>query len=226
MRSVSIVDYKVNQADFFLEKLALCGHDFFAARCYSDSFASACRSITFAIQAVCKEIPGFEPWYAEEQSKMKTDSLCRFFNNYRTMNIHVGQTTVSAFEFSKGEFRMFFTASPDLPNVPDMDVVSCCNSHFRNVLHLVFGLYTKFPFDLDERWHFTKPHFDSRGLSVEDAEEALGYPRGWTQINGSEAELEERWRLLRYAETSGPEIQEIFQKHLNQVVEGPDVQKP
>lgn len=221
-RSVSIIDYKVKQADFFLGRLEESGYDFFAAQCFADAFASACRSITFSIQAVCKELTGFDSWYADEQVRLKTNPLSIFFNNYRSANIHVGGTAVLAGEVRHGEARFFFRPSPDLPTVPELDVVSACQVHFKDVVELVFRLYVRFPTELDDRWHYTKHHFSSRRLSIEDAEVALGYPRGWTRISGSEEELDERWRLLRYSETRGPEIQDIFHKYLARIVEGPD----
>jgi hypothetical protein len=134
----------------------------------------------------------------------------------------VGGTPVLAGAGKHGESRFFFMPTQDIPNVPELDVVSACRAYFKSVVDLVFRLYSRFPTDLDDRWHFTEQHFVPRGLSIEDAEEALGYPRGWTRINGSEAELNERWRVLRYSSTVGPQIQEIFHKYLNQVVGGPD----
>ena len=221
-RSVSIIDYKVQQADFFLGKLEECELDFFGAQCYADAFVSACRSVTFSVQSVCKEVPEFRSWYAEEQKRMKADYLCTFFNSYRTASIHVGETPVLAGTGRQGEHYYFFMPTKDIPNVPEADVVSACRDYFKGVVGLVYRLYVRFPTDLDDRWHFTAKHFTSRNLSIEDAEEALGYPRGWTHITGSEEELIKRWRLLRYTGTSGPVIQEIFYKYLNQVVDGPD----
>jgi hypothetical protein len=203
-RSVSIIDYKVQQADFFLQKLEACGPEFFAAQCYADAFVSACRSITFSVQAVCKEVSGFESWYAEEQNRMKTNRLCVFFNNYRTASIHVGETPVLAGAGKQGEFHFFFMPTQDIPDVPESDVLHACHAYFKSIIDLVFRLYTRFPTDLDDRWHYTKQHFESRGLAVEDAEEAFGYPRGWTRLNGSEDELIDRWRILRKLHTSGP----------------------
>jgi hypothetical protein len=174
-RSVSIIDYKVQQADFFLQKLDACGHEFFAAQCYADAFVSTCRSITFSVQAVCKEVSGFESWYAEEQNRMKTDVLCVFFNKYRTANVHVGETPVLAGAGKQGEIRFFFMPTQDIPDVPELDVVRACHAYFKSVVDLVFRLYARFPTDLDDRWHYTKQHFDSKGLTIEDALESLGF---------------------------------------------------
>lgn len=225
-RSVSIIDYKVQQAEFFLEKLEGCGYEFFAAQCYADAFVSGCRSITFSVQAVCREVAGFEQWYAAEQGRMKVDTLCTFFNSYRTASIHIGDTPVRVGAGRSGESRYYFMATQDIRNVPEVDVVTACRDYFASIIGLVYRLYSSFPHDLDDRWHYTAHHFASRGLSVEDAEEALGFPRGWTRLNGSEEELVERWRLLRKFHTSGPVIQDIFQKYLNQVIEGPDLNNP
>jgi len=220
-RSISLLDQKVAQADFFLEKLIECRFEFFEARCYADAFTSAARSVTFAMQAISKEVVGFESWYSGEQGRMKADPICRFFNSYRTANIHFGSTPVSAGTWGNGTARFFFLPSQDIPEVPDQDVVTCCQSYFRTVVDLVFRMYKTFPFEFDDRWHYTRESFESRGLSIEDAEESLGFPRAWTRITGSEEEQIDRWKLLR-RRTSGPEIQNVFQKHLNLIVKGPD----
>jgi|GEM_PF-3631635 len=42
-RSFSLVDQKLAEADFFLEKLKEAGFDFFAVRCYASVFTTAAR---------------------------------------------------------------------------------------------------------------------------------------------------------------------------------------
>lgn len=224
-RSVSIIDYKIAQADFFLTKLDAVGHDFFAAQCYCDAFVSACRSVTFAVQSVCKDLNGFDSWYRVEQDKMRNDSLLRFFHDYRTISNHIGQTPVLG-GFSdpqrRGSIRLTFLPTGDLPKPPEIDVHGACVEYFTKTLDLVFRLYERFPADLDDRWHYTQEHFSRLGFCIEDAEEALGFPRGWTSISGTEEELLERWRLLRRTETIGPQIQEAFHRYLGRVFLGPD----
>ena len=168
------------------------------------------------------------PWplVFEEQKRMKADGLCVFFNNYRTANIHVGGTPVLAGAGKQGESLFFFMPTQDIPNVPELDVVSACRAYFKSVVDLVFRLYVSFPSDLDDRWHYTKQHFDSKGLSIQDALLSLGYPAGWAPSHGSEQELDDQWRVLRNTNAVGPEIQEIFHKYLNRVVEGPDKLNP
>src|SRR6185503_20257209 len=79
--------------------------------------------------------------------------------------------------------------------------------------------YKAFPCEIDDRWYFTRKNFDRQKKSIEDAEAELGFPRGWT---AGVIPLEERWRLLRRNQTSGFQIQEIFEQYLNERFHGPD----
>jgi hypothetical protein len=226
-RSISILDDKVMQADFFLEKLTGCRFEFFEARCYADAFTSAARSITFSMQAICAKVKDFEPWYAGEQERLKSDSACRFFNRYRTASIHIGDTPVSIASSRDGKALFFFRPTQDIPEVPEADVVTCCRTYFRTVVEVVFRMYKRFPFEFDDRWHYTREHFEARGLSILDALREFGYPKEWEEA-GSKAGIgiDDQWRLLRRQQTSGPVIQDIFQKYLNMVVKGPDDTAP
>lgn len=224
-RSISIVDYKVAQTEYFLSRVDVDGYDIFAVQCNCDAFATAARSITFAVQAVCRGIPGFDEWYAVEQEAMKECPLCRFFNDYRRISNHIGESPIKggySDPQSPGRIRHLFVSSPDLLNIPEPDVVKACSAYFSKCVDLVYRLYTIFRNELDERWYFTRENYGAKGLSIEDAEEALGFPRGWTRLNGSEEELRERWQVLQRTQTIGPQIQHIFQKYVGKMVAGPD----
>lgn len=225
-RSFSMVDYKTQQTEFFLSKIPESGLDFFSAQCFTDAFVSSARTITFALQAVCTDIPGFSTWYAEHQRVLKADLLARFFHRYRTASIHIGDTVVrggASSHDSDGQLRVtyFFMEVPDICDPPREDVYTACRSHFAKLLRIVFGAYEAFPAYIDDRWYFTSKNFDSLGKSVEDAELELGFPKGWTNL-GDPAMLEERWRILRKTQTSGCQIQELFEKYLGDHFPGPD----
>jgi hypothetical protein len=57
------------------------------------------------------------------------------------------------------------------------------------------------------------------GRTIEDAEEALGFPHGWTAVSGYDEET--RWRYLR-READGCNIQEQFHRWLSKTVSYPD----
>ena len=134
-RSISIVEYKVQQAQFFLEQIEHSELNFFAVQCFADAFASASRTITFSMQAVISEVDGFKEWYATRVALLKKDPLSNFFNAYRVASVHVGDTVVlggTGFKGADGKLQRqyFFMPIPGVPSVPDYDVLSICKIHF------------------------------------------------------------------------------------------------
>jgi len=227
-RPISIVEYKVQQAHFFLEKVQQAELNFFAAQCFVDAFASAARSITFSMQAVISDVPGFAEWYKERQSALKDDPIYRFFNQYRRVSTHIGDTVVRGGTLEREDSdrrvtKYFFLPIPDLPEVPQQDVLSICTQHFTTLLDLVFNAILSFKYQLDDRWYFTTENFSRLGKTVEDAEEELGFPRGWTAIGGSFSETE-RWKALRHTQTVGCQLNDLFARYLGKTVQGPDDQ--
>jgi hypothetical protein len=225
-RSISIVEYKVEQARFFLEQIPHSNHNFFAVQCFTDAFALACRSITFAMQAVISEVEGFKEWYAARVEGLKKDKLALFFNAYRTASIHIGDTVVrggSAFIDSMGKRRVqyFFLAIPGVPDVPSQDVVSACTMHFISVLTVVYDAFMAFPCHLDDQWHYTEPHFRRMGKSIEDAAEELGFHSGWMSTTPEIPEAE-KWRTLRRTQAVGCQLNDAFQRYLGRILMGPD----
>ncbi|MGR3319025.1 MAG: hypothetical protein ACUZ8O_11170 [Candidatus Anammoxibacter sp.] len=56
-------------------------------------------------------------------------------------------------------------------------------------------------------------------ITIEDAEEELGFPRGWTYIENLEGE-EMRWKMLRRNQC-GCSINHLFHKYLGKMFEQP-----
>jgi len=225
-RSISIVEYKVQQAHFFLEKIKQSGQDFFAAQCFVDAFADVTRSITFSMQAVISDVPEFAKWYESKQSVLKNDPISRFFNKYRTVSTHIGDTVVRSVEMSRDAsgrrvVKHYFMPIPDLPDVPGKDVFSVCKYHFKTLLELVFDSLIAFRYQLDDRWYYTQENFERLGKTIEDAEQELGFPRGWTEVSEAFPERE-RWAALRHTQTVGCQLNDLFLRYLGKQVEGPD----
>jgi hypothetical protein len=228
VRSASNIDYKTQQAEFFLRRLSETNVGFFEAQCFADAFVSANRSVTFALQAVCSSIPGFVDWYSTQQAAMRADSLMRFFHDYRTSSVHMGECPTRACSRSRGSDERpvtlyFFLPTPDLPSPPDADVVSACREYFCRTLRVVLNCYRRFSYDLDDRWHYSPAHFQSLGLTVEDAEEAMGFPRGWTAVGeATPDQILERWHLLIRHHCVGCQIGELFYEYLGETFDGPE----
>src|ERR1019366_8357304 len=218
VRSISIVEYKVEQARFFLEQIEQSEHNFFAVQCFTDAFASASRTITFSMQAVISEVDGFKEWYVHKMESFKKDRISQFFNAYRVASIHIGDTVVlggAGFTASDGRYRSqyFFMPIPDLPNVPAEDVLSICKAHFTNLLSLVYDAFIDVRVQLDDRWYYTEDHFRQMGKSFEDAIEELGFPRAWvTAASGLPDSA--KWRILRSTQTVGCQLNAAFESYL------------
>jgi hypothetical protein len=225
-RSISIVEYKVWQAHFFLEKIAQSELDIFAVQCFVDAFASATRSITFSMQAVISDVQGFAKWYEDQLTWLKEDSISQFFNQYRTVSTHIGDTVVRGCEMGRDNsgrrvIKYFFMPVPDLPDVPAQDVLSICIQHFKKLLELVFNSFIVFRYQLDDRWYYTKENFERLGKTIEDAEQELGFPQGWTDV-GKDFSDPERWTALRHTQTIGCQLNDLFLRYLGKEIEGPD----
>lgn len=233
-RSISIVEYKVQQAHFFLEQLELSELNFFAAQCFTDAFASACRSITFSMQAVINDVPGFKDWYSPRMESLRQDRISAFFNAYRTASVHIGDTVVgggSSFRGADGKQQRhyFFMPIPDVLQVPSEDVVTVCKSHFVNLLSLVYDALTAFLCQLDDRWYFTEEYFQEMGKSFDDAIAEVGLPQEWAAAAAAAALSDEaKWRALRSTQTVGCQLNNLFARYLNKTIQGPDetVQDP
>lgn len=225
-RSISIVEYKVEQARFFLDQMLNSDLNFFAVQCFTDAFASACRSITLSMQAVINEVNGFKGWYAARIEMLKNDPLVRFFNDYRVVSVHIGETVVgggtSYIDENGNRVRQyFFTPIPDLQEVPSGDVFRICKTHFTTLVRLVFDAFEEFRYDLDERWYFTEDHFRQTGKSLGDAIEELGFPQDWLAASSGFPESE-RWTVLRRTQTVGCQLNSVFESYLGKTISGPD----
>jgi hypothetical protein len=215
-RSFGLVDEKLAEADFFLEKIAAKEVQFFEVRCYFSAFVAASRSVTFALQAVLKGTSGFGEWYAEKQQVLKGNSLAKFFHDARTESQHIGINPVnsgSSATDSAGErvVRYYFShgLSDTARVVPETDVVTACHDYLTFIVKLIWECYQTFGSVIDSAQYYTPESMAKLGLSLEDVEESLGFPRGWT----ADIPDEHRIRLLRQ-QVPEPNIDWIFEKYL------------
>jgi len=225
-RSISIVEYKVQQAHFFLDKIEASTFNFFAVQCLTDAFASACRTITLSMQSVMGEVDGFKQWYSPRADLLKKDPISRFFNAYRVASVHIGDTVVRGGTGYKGEDgkihrQYFFLPVLDVQSVPDGDVLSICKAHFSSLLSLVYDAFEEFRYQLDDRWYYTEEHFQRMGKTFEDAVAEFGFPREWVAAATGLSESE-RWRAFRSTQTVGCQLNSLFVRYLAKTIIGPD----
>lgn len=218
-RMFGLVDTKVQEAEYFLERILKAEWDFFGVQCDAVAFAASARSITFAMQASLSGIAEFDQWYASKQKMLRNDPLARFFHEFRRVSQHIGDNAVNGGTYIDGKALFLFGPLPDLPIVPEVDVASACTQYFKVILALVYECYLTFPPLINGQWRYTKEHYRSLGKTVEDAEEDLGFERGWTLLSGLDEDV--CWRLLR-TRADGCNIQPQFEEWLGKRVPHPD----
>ncbi|TAF57085.1 MAG: hypothetical protein EAZ61_02205 [Oscillatoriales cyanobacterium] len=219
-RTFGLVDSKVQEAEYFLNRIINADMFFFGVQCDAVAFTAAARSITFAMQSSLKGIPEFNSWYEEKQKELRADPLARFFNDFRRISQHIGENVVVGGSVDRENGVLFYFGSlPDLPNVPDLDVASACKQYFKNTLKLVYECYITFPTLINGKWYFTKEHFASLDKTIEDAVEELGFPRNWARVPGLDEDAQ--WFCLR-RQADGCNIQEQFMNWLDKRVPYPD----
>ena len=219
-RSFDLVDGKLYEADFFLEKLvATDDRNLIEARYYFSAFVAAARSVTFALQAVMSSIEGFDDWYRTKQEVLKGDKTAKFFHKTRTESQHIGLNPLNgdirSFIESRGSSKQYFfsvNGIEPIPNAPDGDAIVSCREYLVSLVELIFECYEQFGSVIDPDKYYTFQNLERLGLSIEDVEESLGFPRGWTYV--SEGYDEERIKALRRS-VPGTQINWLFDKYLN-----------
>lgn len=91
------------------------------------------------------------------------------------------------------------------------DAITSCCEYMQKIVGLVASCYTDFGPIIDPDQHYTLDNLRKINKSVEDVEEELGFPRGWTAI-GEHTGEEERLRALR-TQIPRSEIKHLFEKY-------------
>lgn len=215
-KTFGLVEEKLAESDFFLEKIAESGLNLFEVRCYFSAFVSSARSVTFALQFVMSDIVGFKEWYSEKQQNLKADLNAKFFHAARNESQHTGVNPVSGGSLRNlptGEKAIEYYFTHDLFDskqiVPETDVVSTCRDYMKLLVRIVRDCYQTFGSVIDSAQHYTAENMAKLRLSIEDVEESLGFPRDWT----ANIPDKERIRLLR-GQFPEPEIDRLFEKYL------------
>ncbi len=205
-RSFDLVDEKVFEADFFLEKMQEIDANMAEMRFYFSAFVSAARSVTFAMQAVLAGVEGFSDWYKERQEELKSNELASYFVNVRNESQHLGVNPIAKGSILQGNILYYFSDAPF-----QFDVVAASEEYIKLLVNILYGCYKKFGPDIDPEQYYTVKNLAKLNLSLEDIEEELGFPRGWTDIDSSNDEI----RLQALSNTMPKtQIDTIFQKYL------------
>jgi hypothetical protein len=234
-RSFDNVDHKVEEAEYFLSLMEAKNAFIPEINFLLSAYASAARSITFALKAVLGDAPGFGEWYARHQAVLRADSVAKYFIELRNFSQKTGATVVNRLSsrtdlatFIKGQFaggkkHWFGSSGEEMPPAPDMDVAQGCRQNFVQLLKIIYSCYCDFGPLIDPQQHYTPEHYAKSGKTIEDAEQELGYPRGWTGT-GEFADakyLPYRFEMLRRYAAGACAINPLFGKYLGRITPAP-----
>ncbi len=211
-KSYDWVREKLAEAEFFAERLAAAKGDVFEVRCYFSAFVSAARSVTFAMQFVAKgNVEGFEAWYEGKQVQLKSDPLARFFVERRNEVQKRGTTRIGKHSMALGvpeeeRYKHYFAKhGPDDEFHPiSKDVVTASKEYLAMIKDLVTEFEHEFGEAIDPYLFFDLEVLEKNGMTIEDLEEELGFPPGWTYG----APPEKRLEMLK--EASSPDLIQWF----------------
>lgn len=199
--SFDLVNAKVAQANFFLGKLVRASDDAFEFHCYLTGFVTCCRSVTYVLQAVMTDIPGFAEWYTEQQKALQDNVITRYFNSVRRLDHHVGTIILGSrnetreYGLKKVKYAFARDRSDPMPSPPEMDVLSACHQYYDEMAQVVADCCVEFKIPVDPKVHYTQLNFDSLGESLSAAmQEVLGHPDAFfEELHG----IENQWLILR-----------------------------
>ena len=212
MRSFDLVDFKVGEAEFFLNKMA-SSKDMFEVRFLFSAFVSAVRSITFCLQATLGDAPDFKEWYELKQDILRKNEIAKFFLEARNVSQKVGVVPISSGSYANGKALFYFDSSnADFEQLPQKDVVTVCDEHFKLMLRLIYDCYVDFGVIIDPHQYYTKANYHRLGQTIDDLDEHLLGIRGYTSL--PDWPEEDRWQAHRNS-IPGCRITSLFNTHLD-----------
>lgn len=230
MRSFGIVEFKLFESDFFLGKLheTRCLTD---AEFYLSAFLSASRAVTFALQASLHDHPKFPAWYEQHQDILRKSEVASWSLNARNASQKQGATFIGRGEPAENGQMKFFekslvtrnetileaagrmlleaTLGDTAQSGPEIDVAAKCKTHLVGLVSVIHRCFQTFGSDIDSQQYYTQENMVRLHKSIEEFENELGLPSGYT------AGIPDERRLIALRQYAGEtEIDELFGKYL------------
>jgi hypothetical protein len=213
---IHIVSQKVGEADYFLEELKRT-HPYEKKFNYIFSaYVSALRSITFSLQYVMTKYPDFDEWYKTRQDKLRNSKLAKAFVEFRNQAQKTGIIPIAPerrlFEGIFYETTQFYIpTNSQIKEVPDGSVIELSEKCLIEVLTIVAECYNDFDIYIDPRVLFTERAIEKLNWTVEDIEEFVGFPKGYTDIDFGDKEFTNKQiRLTMLRQHGGDETLQVY----------------
>ncbi|MCG8750560.1 hypothetical protein [Tenacibaculum finnmarkense] len=180
------------------------------------AYVSSLRSITFTLQFVMRKYPEFDEWYKIRQERLRKSEVAKSFVEFRN---HAQKTGVIPIAKERSIFEGIFYDSDqfyvptnsEIKSVPNGNVIDLSERCLIEVLEVVAECYKDFDVYIDPRVLFTQRALEKLNWTIEDLEEFVGMPKGYTDMDYEDTEMsndEIRLKLLR--KQGGDETLQIY----------------
>jgi hypothetical protein len=180
---------KVQEMRFFYERLEESTKNIFEFRAYFSAFSSAAASVLMVLQAARKRIdPDFAAWFEPRRHDIaEQDPVSGYVLKRRSESIHEGETrirsgSVQADADGHDVWTHYFSSAYSAEPI-SVSVLDACRHTLDRVCDLVASARVAFPEAAPDFFPDAQTLVRD-GLTVEDVEEGLGLPRGWTSVPG------------------------------------------
>lgn len=218
-RGFYVVVDKIAEADFFLEKLKSPTQStsyYYEYNFYFSAFISAARSITFCLQWVMSKYPNFDEWYPPQQTKLQKSKLAKFFVDLRNYNQKTGLNPIGIHSKEGSQLFEDFFVTPNVEDIEEAtvpDLTTAAELYLIELLTIISACYTDYATYVNPNTIFTEQGLEKIGWTIEDIEEMVGLPRGYTDIEWPEHEKSQK-RLDALRPYGGDDIMsEFFEKY-------------
>lgn len=190
--NLTILEHKLFETDFFLDKIKECKKNTEThrqAEYYFSAFLSSSRSVTFVMQSAFSKLPGFTEWYSGTQDILKKSEIARFFVEARNSNQKEGLTYFNITRLYQGEVSFYFVNDGEFKFAPTDDIVDASEQYFRLLLSIVSDFFIQFGDHVDPKKYYSKDKLIERGQTVKQLEyEVWGYNK-WTSFGLSDEKV-------------------------------------
>ncbi len=197
LTSLVLVEERLLEAKYFAHRLARQNdRDRFGYEL--NAFLAAARSVTFLLQKEMAKVPGFAQWWDSQRQHLSNDPSATFFLKLRNFSQKEGRVSLVGGSLGRGRWSYRFAGNSD--RVPasllNRDVADCCHEHVGKIARVVLACSEAFPYQSCPRMALTPAGIIALQLSLEQVEEALGFPHGWTET-GDATSHDRRIQVLR-----------------------------
>lgn len=185
LTSLLRVEERLLEANYFAGRLARLRGENYGYEL--NAFLSAARSVTFLIQKELSKVPGFMAWWETQRRVLGDDAAASFFLELRNFSQKQGRVSVigsAGRHGGRSRWTYYFagTVDPVPTELLNRDVADCCREHVAKLAALVLRCIDTFPHNCCPTLALTPEGVDVLGLALDDVDEALGLPRGYTAV--------------------------------------------